>query len=479
MRACGVQLGIGAAPVRAGGCGGEMRAADTPAKAWGLYLSGLLAAMVAAVWMRPPGVGHSFGRAVAVAAVWMAATVLAGVAGLGVGESFLEGRPAYPRMNFVVGAATTWVLLPPMLLCWVRGSGWAAAISAVAGAVMAACVWGRTPRVDLAEEWEPWSEDPRFAGLPAPDSGRPRAFAIAVCVELAVVLASRGEVFVAMTLSGVAAFLFVWKRMASLDAKARERLARRAVGASAAVLMAMLIVIPLLLARFVRMNGGMETTAQAAARTRADTEKGEAADAYPDGYQGIVLFTVKDKSKELPPVPMERDVLRTGMKKPLVIRFDGSYWYYQAPEHGPGVHPHLTHGDPVAVSIYSTGWVPLAMEAHQTLAEPVDLHSVGAMEVTVRNGDNRRGRIDMGVLLTDSTTPGKPSMYLGTGPIVSTEADHFTFKANPVSEEVRFAIPERRGIRRFDEVTVLFFPEGERATLGARVGIEQFELTPR
>jgi hypothetical protein len=119
------------------------------------------------------------------------------------------------------------------------------------------------------------------------------------------------------------------------------------------------------------------------------------------------------------------------------------------------------------------------MEAHQTLAQPVDLRSVGAMEVTVRNGDNRRGRIDMGVLLTDSTTPGKPSMYLGTGPIVSTEADHFTFKANPVSEEVRFAIPERRGIRKFDEVTVLFFPEGERATLGARVGIEQFELTPR
>jgi hypothetical protein len=44
---------------------------------------------------------------------------------------------------------------------------------------------------------------------------------------------------------------------------------------------------------------------------------------------------------------------------------------------------------------------------------------------------------------------------------------------------VRFAIPERRGIRKFDEVTVLFFPEGERATLGARVGIEQFELMPR
>ena len=176
---------------------------------------------------------------------------------------------------------------------------------------------------------------------------------------------------------------------------------------------------------------------------------------------------------------MERDLLRTGTKKPLVIRFDGSYWYYQVAQHGPGLHPHMAHGDPVAVSIYSTGWVPLAMEGHQTLTRPVDLHSVGAMQVTVRNGDNRRGRIDMGVLLTDSTTPGKPSMYLGTEPMVTTEADHFALKVRPVSEEVRFAIPERREIRKFDEITVLFFPDAARSTLGARVGIEEFELEPK
>ena len=159
-------------------------------------------------------------------------------------------------------------------------------------------------------------------------------------------------------------------------------------------------------------------------RPGPDAAKGDPA----DPYRGIVLFTVKDKSKELPPVPIERDLLRTGMKKPLVIRFDGSYWYFQAPEQGPGMHPHLAHGDPVAANIYSTGWVPLAMQAHQTLTQPVDLRSVGAMQVTVRNGDNRRGQVDMGVLLTDSSAPGKPSMYLGTEPIVSTEPDQFAFK---------------------------------------------------
>ena len=208
---------------------------------------------------------------------------------------------------------------------------------------------------------------------------------------------------------------------------------------------------------------------------RAEAGKGDGADAY----RGIVLFTVKDKSREMPPVPMERDWLRAGTKKPLVIRFDGSYWYFQAPEHGPGMHPHLAHGDPLTESIFSRGWIPLAMEAHQSLSEPVDLRSVGGMQVTVRNGDNRRGRIDVGVLLTDSTAPGKPSLYLGTQPIVSTEADHFVVKANAIREEVSFAVPEKRTIRKFDEITVLYFPDGDRSTLGARVGIEEFELMPK
>ena len=188
---------------------------------------------------------------------------------------------------------------------------------------------------------------------------------------------------------------------------------------------------------------------------------------------------MKEKEKELPPVPLERDPLRTGKAKPLVIPFDGAYWYFQAPQRDPGLHPHLAHGDPVAVNIYSTGWVPLAMQAHQTLERPVELASCGALRVTVRNGDNRRGSVDLGVLLTDSTLPGKPTVYLGMKPIVSTEEGHFTLKVNPVDEDVQFAIPAHAGMRKFDEITVYFFPAEQRSTLGARVGIERFELMPR
>jgi hypothetical protein len=256
-------------------------------------------------------------------------------------------------------------------------------------------------------------------------------------------------------------------------------MARPAGRAVVATALAMLILIPLLL-RFGRGHGGMVETAQAASRSRADAdrENGNKGDAN-DAYRGIVLFTVTNKEKELPPLPLRRDLLRAGVARRLIIPFDGAYWYFQAPRMGPGLHPHLAHGDPVAASIFSTGWIPLAMQAHQTLAQPVELGCCGEMQVTVRNGDNRRGRIDVGVLLTDSTVAGRPTMDLGIKPIVSTEAENFSIKVNPVHEDLTFAVPARRGIRKFDEITVFFFPDGERSTLGARVGIEQFELMPR
>jgi len=101
------------------------------------------------------------------------------------------------------------------------------------------------------------------------------------------------------------------------------------------------------------------------------------------------------------------------------------------------------------------------------------------MHVTIRNGDNRPGRIDMGVLLTNKSLPGKPSVFLGAKPIVSTQPGKFAVKAVPVEEDVTFAIPPRVPLRRFDDITVFFFPAPQRATLGTRIAIEQFTIDPR
>jgi hypothetical protein len=124
------------------------------------------------------------------------------------------------------------------------------------------------------------------------------------------------------------------------------------------------------------------------------------------------------------------------------------------------------------------------MQAHQTLPQPIPVHGGESFELTLRNGDNREGRIDVGVLLTDSRGPGildsdKPTLMLGVKPMQSSEPPDFAYKASPVEEDLTFAIPQNPAMRRFDTITVLFFPSSVRDTLSARVGIRQFALLPR
>ena len=43
---------------------------------------------------------------------------------------------------------------------------------------------------------------------------------------------------------------------------------------------------------------------------------------------------------------------------------------------------------------------------------------------------------------------------------------------------LRFAIPNHPRIQKFDEITVIVFPDSERARTGAKIAITQFELLP-
>ena len=447
-----------------------MTRADTRTESWTAGWAGLATALAAAVWLHPPRIESAiFWKAAAAAATWIAVTVLAGTLGMAATQSFVQRKPAWPPLRHWLRGAAAFALVPPMLLCWVHELRGALLLGAMVGAAMAVCVRGLRPLQLVEEPFEPGL----FALLPPPDSRWGQAFAIAACVEVAAILANRGAIFLATLLASAAAFLFVWKRYASLLAFPREAAGRSAGRAATAAVLALLILIPLLLIRFVPPYA-VEGTAEAAGRSRP-TPGGYGSDAY----RGILLFTVKQKDKKMPPVPLERSVLIANRNRPTVIPFDGAYWYFQAPQRGLGFHPHIAQGDPVSESIYSTGWIPLAMQAHQTLPQPFDLRCCRTMVVKVKNGDNRPGRVDLGIVLADSSLPGKPSLYLGTSPLASTEADHFAFKAKPVEEELRFAIPDHPGLRKFDEITVFYFPDAERSTLGARIGVEQFELLPR
>ncbi len=99
--------------------------------------------------------------------------------------------------------------------------------------------------------------------------------------------------------------------------------------------------------------------------------------------------------------------------------------------------------------------------------------------MSIENSDNAPGMIAIGVLLADSTSLGKPTSYLGQQTVVSTEPDRFALKSSPLPEVLHFPIPDRSPIEKFDQITIVFFPDSERPYTGAKIAIKQFDLVPR
>jgi hypothetical protein len=197
------------------------------------------------------------------------------------------------------------------------------------------------------------------------------------------------------------------------------------------------------------------------------------------GYESIILWPEPEKKQIGAPIPEPQNVRLKSVKEPLKVRFDGEYWYFQPPDKGPGPEAHRAHGNPLDVNIEANNFVALTMEAHQELGSAIRLGQCGEIDVEVLNRDNRAGRVAVGVLLADSRALGKPTIYLGQQPVESSEPENFAIKTSPVSEVLQFVIPATEKIRRFDEITVMFFPDGENFEKGPKMAIAEFELKPR
>jgi hypothetical protein len=164
---------------------------------------------------------------------------------------------------------------------------------------------------------------------------------------------------------------------------------------------------------------------------------------------------------------------------PLVIYFQGPYWYFEARRPGRGLQPHIAHGNPTSVNIRTNDGLPLVMEVHQRLSSPISIASCREIEVSILDADQRHGRISLGIILSNSDVAGKPSLYLGSDPISSSSADDSTLPSSGRQEVLSFPIPVEGKVHGFNEITGLFLPGTERETLGSKIAIEQFELFPR
>ena len=180
------------------------------------------------------------------------------------------------------------------------------------------------------------------------------------------------------------------------------------------------------------------------------------------------MASADKKDRIVPPSPHATSLTIGKASKPIVIPFDGQYWYFKAPSKRPGPRAHIAHGKATHVNVHSTDSAPLLMEAYQNLGTSIDLGCCSEIDVAITNADVRPGTIALGIRLADSTSVGEPSQDLGDATIVSSKAAQIPLNRPPVEEVLRFPISRPTTIQRFNEITIVFLSARERARGGAK-----------
>ena len=312
-------------------------------------------------------------------------------------------------------------------------------------------------------------------------------FITAVCFYSGLFAWHRKSFIVASFLMALCAFVLSWKIRGDAPHahENREKRSRTALRLATAAFTAVLVTMGLLLLGLPHgaFSGAMGINAHnrtPSGRRTPQQHKGTANPASGlSGYERIILWPLPEKKKIVAPTPSKFLHAGFNMSKPMTIPFAGAYWYFQPRANGVGTRPHVARGSPLTVNIRSTNHIPLIMEAHQALGAAIPLVCCREMQVTIENSDNAPGTIAVGVLLTDSTSLGKPTFYLGQQAVLSTEPGRFSVKSSPVPEVLHFPIPDHSRIEEFDEITIVFFPDAERPYTGAKIAIKQFDLVPR
>ena len=298
-------------------------------------------------------------------------------------------------------------------------------------------------------------------------------YSIAVCAEASVLAASTGYGWAAMILGSACLVILAWhycKQTVTSEEHDHLHHTRRSR-------IRMLAVFAILIAGwawYLWPVGGnaIHAGTPGPAKTSHSLIKGDTS------WVGIVLWPNPPQKAKVTPPPLPHPSLTSvgRMTKPLVIPFSGSYWYFKSSTKGPGPGAHVVHESPIAVIIHSTDWHPLAMEAHQALSAPINVMCCRAIDLAIRNGDNRPGRIDIALKLIDSST-GR-SELLGVRPVLSSLASELRLDRPPIDELLRYRIPANTRMLQFDHIEIVFESSPERSLGGEQIAIREFRLLP-
>lgn len=232
-----------------------------------------------------------------------------------------------------------------------------------------------------------------------------------------------------------------------------------------------------------------KTMAKDAAAPKSDA-------ASSDGYVGIILLPLTESQKKIV-APVKRELVpHFGVKisEPMEIPFDGQYWYFKSPDKQPRPSARVVRGSSTKTQVRSSDRYPLLMEAHQKLADPLDLGCCSSMDLVVENADQLEGAIALELWVkklpdakatakqrVNAVAPEQAPHYLGTVTIPSSMlpiASRPNASGKQPEEKLQFPIPAAMDGIDFNEITVVVRTAPERAKAGAKVAIKKFVLEP-
>lgn len=299
-------------------------------------------------------------------------------------------------------------------------------------------------------------------------------FAVAVCAELFVLAAITGHNSIAMVLGSGCAWGLWWqyRRETSMASEGDRSSRRRRRPAGMLLLLGITITVWTWYLWPVRRHLLPGAGNRSHARNRTSASQRDLS------WEGVILWPTLPRKANLPPPPRPhlQSTSAGRMTKPLIIPFSGAYWFFKAPAEAPGARAHVAHESPTGVIIRSSDWHRLMMEAHQELGAPIELSCCRAIELAIRNGDSRPGRIDIAMKLIDSST--KQSENLGSRLVLSSMMPNLSMDRPAVDEVLHYRIPASPHIRQFDQIQIVFEPSQERSFGGVQIAIQEFRLLP-
>jgi len=456
-----------------------------------LVFAGLVNSLIASILLcrLPSSHAPSFANLAARAILYVATGALAGAAG----QWWYWRRSAahgsllpLPYSLFALTCATGWIWIPAVVLFAAQESSLSLAVAAISAAGLAAGLRRIVAEMGCSsgDAAPAGTQKQLFAETLRPVPRDAAGCVIAMAISF-LPFALHERVFLFATgLVAAAVFLFVWKRtFAPVEWTHGQNSAGR--GGRRVIGLAFLAVLATLWALLdgVDYRNRVEAAADSSAASTSGASRHQPFAVTPvdivDGYESVILWPEPPRQQIVAPIPARASLFAPRSAKPLIIRFDGPYWYFQAPEAQPGPEAHKAHASPFNTNIRAANLRPLEIEADQKLAGRIPVSACREIVVEALSEGSDSGTVALALQLKDSRFPQKPAIELGPQALEYEDARHSSGATALRGGTARFLFPLHARLRSFDEITVRILTGREHAFVGPRIVIQQFELTAR